>query len=132
MYDGGKIIVGLIIFLAFATYPFYSNIGKVIAKPDPKLNTPVIQKLEKKECVESKDFMRRNHMQLLIEWRDSALRDGKREYVSSSGKHYTISLQNTCLKCHSNKKKFCDECHGYAAVNPYCWDCHFVKEEGHK
>ncbi len=130
MYDGGKIIIGLLIFLAFATFPFYSNIGKSAAKPEPSLDTPVIKALEKKECVESKDFMRRNHMQLLIQWRDAALREAKREYVNSEGKHFRISLQNTCMKCHSNKKKFCDECHGYAAVDPYCWDCHFVKEGG--
>ncbi len=30
-----------------------------------------------------------------------------------------MSLQNGCMKCHSNKKKFCDECHNYMAVKPY-------------
>jgi hypothetical protein len=129
MYDGGKIIVGLIVFLAIATFPIYSNFGKEIKKPDPKLDTPVIQKMAEKKCVESKEFMRAGHMQLLNEWRDSALRDGNRLYKGAGGKEHTISLQNTCMKCHSNKKKFCDECHNYVAVKPYCWDCHFIKEE---
>ena len=26
--------------------------------------------------------------------------------------------------CHANKAEFCDRCHNYAAVKPYCWDCH--------
>ncbi len=129
MYDGGKIILGIAVFLAFATFPFYSNMGRTVPKAEPKIDTPVIQQMEEKECVEPKEFMRAEHMKLLNEWRDSALRDARRVYVSSRGKRYDISLQNTCMKCHSNKSKFCDECHGYAAVKPYCWDCHFVKEE---
>lgn len=129
MYNGGKIIVGLIIFLGLLTFPFYYNMGKATVKPEPKIDTPVIQQLEVKQCVESKEFMRANHMQLVNDWRDSALRDGNRVYVSSSGKHYEISLQNTCMNCHSNKKEFCDRCHSYAGVKPYCWNCHIEPKE---
>jgi hypothetical protein len=77
--------------------------------------------------------MRVGHMSLLDDWRDNALRDGNRKYEDSEGKEIEVSLQNTCVKCHSNKKKFCDECHNYMAVKPYCWDCHIApveKEEG--
>lgn len=130
MYDGGKIIAGLIIFLALVTFPLYSNFGKSVATLTPSLDTPVIQQLEKKECVEPKDFMRAEHMKLLNDWRDAAVRDTNRVYVSSSGRHYDISLQDTCMKCHSNKETFCNSCHDYAGVKPYCWDCHFVNEEG--
>jgi hypothetical protein len=28
------------------------------------------------------------------------------------------------MKCHDNKEEFCDKCHLYAGVTPYCWDCH--------
>jgi hypothetical protein len=35
----------------------------------------------------------------------------------------------TCLECHSNKTKFCDQCHNYLDVQPYCWDCHLVPKE---
>ena len=134
MYNSGKIIAGIIIFLLFATFPFYSNIGKVSAKPEPKLDTPAIKQaqaeLGKKEvCIESKEFMRAEHMQLLNKWRDSALRDGKRLYIASDGRTYDINLQNTCMKCHSNKKQFCDVCHNYAAVTPYCWGCHLAPKE---
>ncbi len=124
MYDKGKIIAGLIIFIVLVTFPFLYNIGKVSAKPEPKIDTPVIEQLKEKECIESKDFMKANHMQLLDKWRDMAVRDGERVYVNSKGKKYEISLQNTCLKCHSNKKEFCDKCHNYMSVKTYCWDCH--------
>jgi hypothetical protein len=129
LYNGGKIIAGLVVFVALATFPFYYNIGKVNAKPEPKIDTPVIKQLAEKKCVESKEFMRTEHMQLLNRWRDSAVRNADRIYENSAGKKYYISLQNTCMKCHSNKKDFCDQCHNYMAVSPYCWDCHFIPKE---
>ncbi len=134
LYDGGKIIIGLAVFAAFALFPFYYNIGKVNAKPDPKTDTPEIQEWEKqygkKECVEPKAFMRTEHMQLLNNWRDSVVRETYRQYVSTaSGKKFNMSLQTGCMHCHSSKKKFCDECHNYMAVKPYCWDCHIQPKE---
>jgi hypothetical protein len=33
------------------------------------------------------------------------------------------------MDCHSDKTKFCDQCHNYLSVNPYCWDCHIAPEE---
>ena len=134
LYDGGKILIGLVVFLAFALFPFYNNIGKVNAKPELKTDTPAIQEWEKlngkKECVESKEYMRAEHMQLLNNWRDAVVRDMYRQYVSTtSGKRFDMSLQNGCMKCHSSKKKFCDECHNYLSVKPYCWDCHIQPVE---
>jgi hypothetical protein len=41
----------------------------------------------------------------------------------------TMSLSDTCLDCHSKKDQFCDACHTYSAVDPYCWTCHVVPEE---
>lgn len=129
MYNSGKIIVGLLVFVSIIAFPFVYNIGADVANPEPKIDTPVIQQMPVKHCVESKEFMRANHMQMLNEWRDAAVRDGNRVYVSSDGQRYNISLQNTCMHCHSNKKEFCDTCHNYMAVKPYCWDCHFVPKE---
>ncbi len=129
MYNGGKILAGLVVFLAFFAFPFYYNFGKANARPEPKLNTPVIQQLAEKKCVESRDFMRAEHMQLLNDWRDSVVRDGNRIYVNAEGKRHSISLQNTCMNCHSNKKEFCDSCHNYMAVKPYCWSCHIQPKE---
>ena len=133
MYNGGKIIAGLVVFVALFTFPFYYNLNATITKPELKTDTPAIQeyvaKYGKKECVESKAFMRTEHMQLLNQWRDSVVRDGNRLYVNAQGKQHTMSLQLTCLKCHANKKDFCDKCHNYLAVHPYCFSCHIVPEE---
>lgn len=131
MYNRGKIIIGLLIFVGLVTFPFLFSAGKVVAKPEPKIDTPEIQKLPENErkCVEPKAFMKGEHMKLLNEWRDSVVREGNRIYIGDGGKKFDISLQNTCMKCHSNKKKFCDECHNYAAVKPYCWDCHIAPKE---
>jgi hypothetical protein len=134
IYNKGWIFLGIVVFLAIALFPLYSNIGKVNAKVDPKVDTPAIMKWEKrygkKECVESKAFMRTEHMQLLNDWRDSVVRDDNRSYTSNANhKRFDMSIQNGCMVCHSNKKKFCDECHNYMAVKPYCWDCHIAPVE---
>jgi hypothetical protein len=134
LYDVGKILIGILVFAAIAAFPFYYNIGRVNAKPEPKFDTPAIQEWEKqygkKECVESKEFMRAEHMQLLNDWRDAVVRQDNRGYLSSANhKRFNMSLQNSCMNCHSNKKKFCDECHTYMSVTPYCWDCHIQPKE---
>lgn len=143
MYKGGKIIASLIIFVAFLTFPFFYNMGKANAGPDVNLSTPAIQQLADKQCVESTEFMRANHMQLLNQWRTEAIRNGQSVYINSQGKSFDISLQDTCLKCHSTESEkaaqtggvinpatdvspiFCASCHNYSAVKPNCWSCHF-------
>ena len=130
MYDGWKIIIGLIIFVGIATFPFLYDVGKAsIPPPDPKIDTPEIQKMAVKKCVESKSFMKAEHMVMINDWRDAVVREGNRLYTSTDGQQYAMSLQNTCMKCHSNKTKFCDECHNYVGVKPYCWDCHIAPKE---
>ncbi len=120
MYDADKIITGLIIFLCLITFPIYYNIatGKAAYRPEPKIVT------EEKQCVESKGYMRAKHMDLLEEWRESVVREGKRVYVASDGKQYTMSLVDTCMRCHWNKAEFCDLCHNYVGIRLNCWSCH--------
>lgn len=129
MQNGGKIFAGLAVFLILVAFPFIYNMGKATVAPELDLKTPVINELAEKKCIESKEFMRAEHMQMLDTWRDSVVRDGNRIYVNSEGKGFTMSLQNTCMNCHSNKKNFCDKCHNYMAVKPYCWDCHIAPKE---
>lgn len=129
MYNSGKIITGLIVFALLAASPFLLNFGATPAVPKPSLDTPEINKMAVKQCIEPKAYMRAEHMQVLNNWRDSVVRQGNRIYTNSRGEQYTMSLQNTCMRCHSNKKKFCDECHNYMAVKPYCWDCHIQPKE---
>lgn len=118
------ILTGLIIFLVLMTFPFWYNIGKAASAPQPQVDTPAIQQLAEKQCVEPTAYMRANHMKLLEEWRDQVVREGRRIYVASDGKKYYMSLQNTCLECHSNPAEFCDQCHNYLGVKPDCWTCH--------
>ncbi len=125
MYDTGKIVSGLVIFLGLVTLPVWYNTasGKAASAPELAIVT------DQKECVESAQFMKDNHMRLLEQWRESAVRNGSRTYVSSTGKQYDISLTGTCLGCHSNKTEFCDTCHSYAGAAPNCWDCHNIPQE---
>jgi len=129
IYNAKPIFIGLVIFFGFATFPFWYNGGRAAPPPEPKLDTPVIQKLEKKECVASKDYMRKSHMDLLNKWRTEAVRLANRYYVSAAGKTYPVSLQRGCMKCHSNKTEFCDQCHNYIGLTPYCWDCHIPPKQ---
>jgi len=126
MYDGGKIITGLVIFLILLLFPVWYQVGKAAKAPDPQL-TEIAKKAGK--CIEQKTFMTTQHMKVLDRWRNEVVRDAERYYVSSDGKMYYKSLQVTCLECHSNKTKFCDQCHNYIGVDPFCWDCHIAPEE---
>lgn len=138
IFDRNKVIAGLLIFFAVITLPLWKNLGKTVGAPDPKLDTPVIQKLAEKDrkCVMPLDWIRANHMRMLVDWRDTVVRSQEwgvpngRDFVAPDGKRYLASLTNTCLNCHSNKDKFCDQCHNYVAVAPNCFGCHL--QEGKK
>ena len=129
MFDGGKVLPGLVIFLILLTFPFWYGKGRM-APPALPLDTPEIQKLSVKKCIEPTPFMKASHMELLNQWRDAVVRDGNHLYVNHEGKKFSISLSQTCLGCHSNKEKFCDACHNYSGVKPNCWSCHVVPQEG--
>jgi hypothetical protein len=127
MKDKNKILAGLAIFIVVVTLPFWFNLGK--AAPAPELELTAKAKAAK-ACVMPTEFMTANHMQLLDVWRHNVVRGGERMFVNDDGKLYDMSLSNTCLDCHSNKEKFCDRCHDYASVRPYCWDCHIDNPKG--
>jgi hypothetical protein len=76
------------------------------------------------KCVAETVFMRTNHMQLLMDWRDEVARDNDRIHTAPDGRRYYKSLSSTCMSCHAEKDKFCDRCHDYVGASPYCWDCH--------
>jgi hypothetical protein len=126
MYNAKYIWPGILIFVVIFSSPFWINIGS------DKFERPAVAlPLTEKECVEPGAYMSAEHMQLLDTWRDMALREEKREYKSTTGKVWEISLQNTCMKCHVNKVEFCDKCHAANSVDPYCWDCH-VEPRGNR
>lgn len=127
MNDKKLIIAGLVIFLGLFAFPIAYNMGK--AAPAPELVLTEKAK-EAKTCVMPKDYMKAEHMQLLDLWRHEVVRNGDRIFVNPDGKNFDMSLSNTCLDCHSNKADFCDRCHDYASVRPYCWDCHIDNPKG--
>jgi hypothetical protein len=121
MYNKLTIIPGLIIFVALLTFPIWYNGLEAGEPPKPELPPG-----GEKACVAPASEMRDIHMSLLNEWRDDVLRDGNRTTVEVDGKVYRKGLQMACLQCHTSKEKFCDTCHEYASVKPYCWDCHLT------
>lgn len=124
MYNKGTIIPGLAIFVLFVTFPLWFNAFST-ASTVPK---PELPPGGEKECVAPAAEMRESHMVLLNEWRDGVLRDGNRDVITVDGKKYRKGLQMACMQCHTSKEKFCDSCHVYASVDPYCWDCHLTPE----
>jgi len=127
MYNKGTIIAGLAIFVLIVTFPIWFN--GLDAGPLPK---PELPPGGEKLCVAPASEMRDTHMQLLNVWRDDVLRNSDRVSVTVDGKEYRKGLQTACMQCHSNKEKFCDSCHEYAAVQPTCWDCHLTPVEAAK
>lgn len=124
MYDGMKIIPGILLFVILLSFPvWYDRLNG-----SPEISEPELLS-GKKYCVMPKGYMRANHMVLLNEWRDTVIRDGNRSKVTSGNDTYDKSLSKSCMKCHSNKTNFCDRCHGRLNVNPACWDCHNPPEE---
>lgn len=127
MRNAGMIIGGLIVFLILMTSPIWYNALFGTSVEPPKVESPPNGSTE---CVEQVEYMRAFHMDLLNEWRDKVVRDGTRDYVSTTnGRAFDMSLSRTCMDCHSNKADFCDRCHTYMAVSPYCWDCHVEPKE---
>jgi len=79
------------------------------------------------KCVRDTEWMRRNHMTLLMHQRDDTMYQGVRG---------TDEALRNCIDCHANPKTgsvtgsdqaFCQGCHAYAAVSLDCWDCHNPK-----
>ncbi len=130
MYDENKVIPMIIVFVILVTLPLWYNLGKTAPQPERKIDTPVIQAMKDKRCLEPKAAMITTHMKILDQWRIEVVRgDSVRQMTTADGRVFEKSLQNGCLKCHSNKTKFCDQCHNYLQVKPFCWDCHIAPKE---
>ncbi|MCL1879434.1 MAG: sulfate reduction electron transfer complex DsrMKJOP subunit DsrJ [Actinomycetia bacterium] len=124
MHKGTRIIAFIAVFLIIATMPFLANHGQASADPEVSLDTPAVNEMPVKQCIEPLQDMRSEHMQILDSWRDRVVREGQTTYVNSVGQPYEMSLDETCLSCHSNREQFCDSCHSYSGVDVYCWSCH--------
>ena len=119
MYDSGKVIPFLIVLVGLVTFPIWYGLAS-----GANSAAPTLQKADGDGCVESNEFMRSWHMDMLNGWRDDAVRNADRRYTNEKGRKFEKSLTNTCMDCHEDEEKFCGECHSYAGVEPYCWNCH--------
>ncbi|MDI6751523.1 MAG: cytochrome C [bacterium] len=109
-----NIIIGAILALIIAL-PLIYNISVLVAKgPEPFLEKPKGEK-----CIMDTEEIRYNHMILLKETRNQAMREGKK---------VDIGLKN-CRGCHSNRKGFCDRCHDKVNLKPDCFSCHYYPNE---
>ena len=131
MYNKNVVIPGIIVFVGLFTAPFWTNVFS--GKHEPvKLELPTAPVTffgeERTDCVEPREWMAANHMELLIDWRDEALRNTKRIYVASDANNPHPTPPHTRPPCHTNKAEFCDKCHDANSVSPYCWDCHVIPQ----
>ncbi len=124
MYNRGAIFTGFGILAVLGTFPLWWLLVNGGGGAPPELTLPQ----GTAGCVESGEFMRRSHMDLLDSWRDSVVRVGQRVYTASDGREIPISLTGTCLGCHGTRQEFCSRCHEYTGVAPSCWDCHLDVE----
>jgi [DsrC]-trisulfide reductase subunit J len=89
---------------------------------------PVIKTYKGDKCVRPTEFMRRNHMNLILHQRDETMHEGIRT------EKYLLT---NCVDCHANPKTnsvlgkdgFCESCHEYAAVSIDCFSCHSPSPE---
>ncbi len=131
MNDKKWIVAGLAIFVALFTFPLWYNLLIEVGKAAPAPEVVLTEKAQAAgKCIMSTEYMTTEHMQLLDQWRHQVVRNAKREFVNAEGQAFNMSLSNTCLDCHANKAQFCDRCHDYASVRPYCWDCHIDNPKG--
>lgn len=124
MSTKAKIIIFVVAFCAMALHPIMIGMARGYDTVEVSLDTPLINSLDEKKCIEDTEYMKSSHMQLLDQWRWDVVRNGDTVYVAKDGTEYDKSLDDTCMACHSNKAEFCDTCHASQGVEPYCWDCH--------
>ena len=128
MRNKTNIVVGVLVFLIVVTSPIWLNLGKnaEASEVEVSYDTPAINALseEDRHCIYDTEYMRENHMEILHQWKVQVVRDGNRTVVTPDGEEYEMSLQNTCLECHSNYDEFCEKCHDANGVDPNCWTCH--------
>jgi hypothetical protein len=128
MYDSGKIILGLAVFVLLITFPIWHNnlIGTGGAAPvkNSELPEAMFQSISfpngARHSLTTQE-MRATHMDMLkdIHGNAAAKMAGQKDKMPNM----------QCLMCHvgSNEQplQFCDSCHNSVSVKvPDCWACH--------
>ena len=121
------VIMAAAVLVYFASLAIAVSAAEKNDRATSSVPIPEIPKGQGESCVEDVDFMRRNHMTLLMHQRDDTMLQGIRS------KQYSLK---ECVSCHAvqgadarpvteaNPKHFCRSCHDYAAVRIDCFQCH--------
>ncbi len=115
-----------------SVFGIYGGLSAVMPGPSAAVAGDWVQipkppKGKGEKCVADTDYMRRNHMKMLMHQRDGTMHDGIRT------KRFSL---NECITCHvvngadkkpvtvKSPKHFCRQCHDYVAVRVDCFECH--------
>lgn len=122
MRDRFLIFAALLAFAGLMTFPIWSGNAPM----------PIIPKAKGTHCVRDTEWMRRNHMKLLMHGRDDVVHRGIRN------KDETLP---GCMNCHVSRqadgtypsvtsdKFFCNSCHFSMGVKTDCFSCHTNRPE---
>lgn len=119
------VAMALTVFMAvFAAALFAPSAGAAEIAPEPNLTAA---RAKSENCVADTEFMRKNHMKMLLHQRKETVHEGIRT------KQFSLK---ECIDCHavpgsdgkpvkvSNPQHFCRTCHDFAAVKVDCFECH--------
>jgi len=88
---------------------------------------PVVPKGKGEQCVAETDFMRRNHMDLIIHQRDETVIKGIRDepfsLVECVDCHVQRDANNKAIRIDA-EGQFCSSCHEFVAAKIDCFSCH--------
>jgi hypothetical protein len=98
-------------------FPLGYSVADFLFSKDTQRSRPFLQMPDAKyrQCVRETSYMRFHHMDLLKAIRDETVREGK------AGE---ITLEN-CQGCHTNRERFCNQCHNAVNLNLDCFGCHY-------
>lgn len=122
-----RAIIATLVFLVVITLPFIMNaasgrIANAELKPDLENEAEMAKRDGATQCVDTKDYMRINHQQLLKEERV--------KYVRQADPNPKHSIK-ACFTCH-DYKNFCQKCHNYNGAQPSCLSqtggCHSTEQ----
>ncbi len=114
-----NLTIAIILALIILSPIGYYAVLHAFPQPEPFLEQP---DPEYDECVKETEYMRFYHMDLLLEIRNETMREGKRGEIGLS-----TGSQN-CRDCHTNRERFCNECHNTVNLYPDCFTCHYYPE----
>ncbi len=114
-------IVVMAIALIVLLSPFiYNAFGTGLFSKAPR---PEVKIEKEGKCVRDTEFMRRNHMNILLHAREDVVREGVRIKDDSL---------NNCRNCHPSRGDFCIKCHSYIGVKTECFECHYYPKKAER